>query len=610
MSIDFSARPQLINDLGNPRLGIFKYYGQPGTGDAENNPKVPFVDKDFVTSASATQVLNEFGETSVQLFLNGLYSISWFTGDATLQTSVLIGRADFVGIDASGGGGSDRVIDNVGDTSVQDEAGSLGAVFSATADSSLQYINSLAFVWNATTRDVYRPNGTDKAIEISATDVNIKHVGGTINAFNANSTSTIIKNALNRTVFSATDGTGTTLVDSLSVTDIKSDAVVNVVGGTTLNLNSSTLATLTGGTGVNIDATSGSVSITNSSASGAISLTSGSTGNITINSGNSAFVSISGGTSASLSATGNAVVSSLVGDVNLTSTASDINLLCNGASGEIAFTAGVTGQINITSGAVLNATGTSITFTGSTSADFLCSSGPVLIRGNTTLINSLSSISMTAASTSDINITSGNDIIVDTTAALGVHEFKINGTNRLVIDDAAPFFNYTNNILFNSSTSASAVNPIQVNKETNSGDANDQFMLFIRNGGSATIRMDAADALFFSPAASDIRLKSEYTELTSTLDKIAKVPVYNGKMRMPNDPSTKIQRTYFIADELKEQFPELVDNEGVEGIDDDGNKTTFLAVKRDMNEILWAAVRDAKIQIDQLRSELELLKNA
>lgn len=620
MSIDFSARPQLSNDLGAPRLGTFKYYGQPGTGDAENNPKVPFVDKDFVTSASATQVLNEFGETSVQLFLNGLYSIAWFTGDATLQTSVLIGRADFVGIDASGGGGSDRIIDNVGDTRVQDEAGSLGAVFSATTDSSLQYINSLAFVWNATTRDVYRPNGTAIAMSISATDVNIRHVGGTLNAFSASNTSTLIKNALNRTVFSTIDATGITLVDSLTSTNIESDgnasllagAMTTLQGGTGVNVaasagdivltanagdivlaNNAALGgisltsgtsgdiSLTGGTSVDLSVgTAGDINIDAGTFSGTLSLASGTTGNILINSGNSGLLSMSGGTSATLSA---------IGAANLTSTMGDVNI-STGTAGVIDLTSGTTGNIAMSSGS---------------GADFTMTSGS---SRNISLTSALD-VNITATS-GGVNIKSGgtNDIIYDTSSTSGDHIFKINGVNRLVIDDAAPFFNYTSDFLFTSATTSAGTSPLQVNKET-TGAASDRFILLIRNGANANIQMDAAGALLFSPAASDIRLKSDYSELVNTLDKVAKVAVYNGKMRMPNDPSTKIQRTYFIADELKEQFPELVDNEGVEGIDDDGSKTTFLAVKRDMNEILWAGVRDAKIQIDQLRYELEILKN-
>lgn len=630
MSIDFSARPQLSDGLGAPRLGTFKYYGQPGTGDAENNPKVPFVDKDFVTSAPATQVLDEFGETSVQLFLNGLYSIAWFTGDATLQTSVLIGRADFVGIDAAGGGGSDRVIDNVDDTRVQDEAGSLGAVFSATTDSSLQYINSLAFVWNATTRDLYRPNGVDKVIAISATDVNMIHVGGAVSAFRATNTSTLIKNALNRTVFSTIDATGITFVDSLTSTNIFSDGNVSLLAGA--------ITTLQGGTGVNIAAsagdialtanagdivlannaalggisltsgTSGDISLTGGTSvdlsvgsagdinlnagtfSGTLSLTSGTTGNISIVTGSSGLLSISGGVSASLSATGVLTLTSDLADVNISTGTAGVIDLTSGTTGNIAMSSGSGADFTMTSGDSRN-----ISLTSALGVNITATAGAVNLT----------------ATAGAVSIKSGgtNDVTYDTSSTSGDHIFKINGVNRLVIDDAAPFFNYTSNMLLNSSTTAAGTSPLQINKET-SNLANDNFIACIRNTHTANIRMDAAGGLEFSPAASDIRLKSEYTELTNTLDKIAKVPVYNGKMRMPNDPSTKIQKTYFIADELKEQFPELVDNEGVDGIDDDGTKTTFLAVKRDMNEILWAAARDAKIQIDQLRSELETLKNA
>ena len=592
MSIDFAAIPQLVDSLGKPRLGVFKYYGQPGTGDAENNPKVPFVDKDFVTSAPAAQELDQFGQTSVQLYLNGLYSIAWWTGDATLIGSELIKRADFVGIDAAGGGGSDRVIDNVNDTRVQDEAGSLGAVFSATNDSSLQYINSLAFVWNATTRDIYRPNGTDIAMNISVTDVNMTHVGGAVSAFNANDTSTQIRNALNKLVFSTTDATGITLVDSLTSTNIFSDGNVSLLAGA--------ITTLQGTTGVNVAASAGGIVLTanagdivltNNAALGGISLTSGSSGDITINTGSSGFVSIGGGTSASLNALGTVTASSFTGDINLTSTAANINLLCSAASGIINLTAGVTGSTNITGGSNLNATGTDITITGNTTVDVISSFGQATIRGASTLVKSETNV------TYDTNLTTGQ------------HIFKLGGTNRLVIEAAFPFFSYTSEFLFNSSTSNVAISALAIRKNTTSTN-NDIFVLMDRGGDSASIRMDAAGALFFSPAASDIRLKSEYTELTDTLDKIVKVPVYNGKMRLANDPSTKIQRTYFIADKLKEQFPELVDVDGVEGIDDDGNKTTFLAVKRDMNEILWSGLRDAKMQIDQLRSELELLKNA
>lgn len=130
-----------------------------------------------------------------------------------------------------------------------------------------------------------------------------------------------------------------------------------------------------------------------------------------------------------------------------------------------------------------------------------------------------------------------------------------------------------------------------IGKGTAASTANDTFVQCERGGQDGFIEMDAAGALSFSATASDRRLKSESVEITDTLDKLSRVPVYRGKMAMPGDESTVLDWTYQIADEVAAEFPEEVQGE-IDAVDTDG-KPIYQRIKRDNNLILWAALKDA-----------------
>lgn len=162
-----------------------------------------------------------------------------------------------------------------------------------------------------------------------------------------------------------------------------------------------------------------------------------------------------------------------------------------------------------------------------------------------------------------------------------------NGTETVM--DAGRF-------IFAASTATNTTVPISVTKGTPSSTADDTFFAGSRGGQSGFINMDAAGNLSFSLSASDRRLKSDYAELTGTLEKLSKVPVYRGKMAMPGDEKTVLDWTYHIADEMAAEFPELV--EGLQDAVDDEGKPIYQGIKQDKTLQLWAALGDAYSLLD------------
>ena len=149
---------------------------------------------------------------------------------------------------------------------------------------------------------------------------------------------------------------------------------------------------------------------------------------------------------------------------------------------------------------------------------------------------------------------------------------------------------------------------VDFRKGSTVGSAADTFLQFTRTGGGtevAFINMDAAGNLSFSTSVSDRRLKLDYTKITGALERLARVPVYSGKMRMPSDTNKVLDWQYHIADEMAAEFPELV--EGTQdAVDDDGNPI-YQRIKQDKTLQLWAALGDAHSLLDsQGKAILEL----
>lgn len=505
MTIDFSPIPQEINSVGDPALSFFKYYGVAGL-PAEDNPKVPFVDNDFVTSSSAEQELNQFGRTSVQLFLQGLYSIAVFTKQKDDLEAVLVYRADFVGISISAAGGTDRVIDNIGNTIVLDEAGSKGALFSATTDSSLQYLDILAFDWSSTKRTIYYPNGANTALAVSATGIN--HFSPDTNSFMQTSNTAVFIQSGGSLSQVATSTYDLTAV-SLTLDSTGGDASLNAVGG----------SVIISGDAVTIDAT---------------------------------------GTSNFSSSAGNLDLEAPAGVAKLT-------------------------------GATVN----------------IDADGSLVTVSNVLLLNAIAGDMSSAVTNGDLIFgvnTDGNDAIFNIPFN-GAFQIKKSGSTRFeVVNNFTEITGILEALHITSTTSLNNITPALVTKGTATGLANDSFMKFERGADDAFITMDSAGNLSFTASASDKRLKMDYSEVENTLDKLAKVPVYSGLMKMPGDTSIVHPWTYHIAEEMQIEFPEIVEG-GKDEIDEKGDPV-YQRIKQDKQLILWAALRDAKLEIDELRQEL------
>ncbi len=537
MSIDFSPIPQEINSVGDPALTTFKYYGIAGLL-AEENPKFPFVDNDFVTSSSAEQELDEFGRTSVQLFLQGLYSIAYFTKQKDDPESELIYRADFIGISISETGGSDRIFDNPGNTVIVDESGSKGILISATTASNLQYLDKLVFDFDAAGSNLYYPDGVSVALEINSVSVNFLSPDGI-------------------TVSQLTDGN------------------ISQSSNGTFTQSANALYSLDAGS-VNIDATSGSVSI-DASASSNFSTSSGNlklestSGNIDIQSSGEGDFICGGG----LRLEGNIV--DLVASSGLLNISSSGGLDVIGSGdlrleGNTVDLVSISGLLNISSlgGVDVVCAGKMNLRSASNDVDILSDSGNILIQGS-------SSVTLDSGSTS-VNC-DGNNVKVDTPGVM-----EVTSTNASFSQEVLKLFK-------------------------GSGAQNsDSYIEFSRSSDTSFIIMDSSGVLSFSASASDKRLKLDYSEIEGTLEKLAKVPVYSGLMKMPGDISIVLPWTYIIAEELQEEFPDLVEGDK-DAVDSDG-KPIYQQIKQDKQLILWAALRDAKIEIELIKEENEFIRNA
>jgi hypothetical protein len=114
----------------------------------------------------------------------------------------------------------------------------------------------------------------------------------------------------------------------------------------------------------------------------------------------------------------------------------------------------------------------------------------------------------------------------------------------------------------------------------------------------------------YGTISSDIRLKENILDATSKLEDIMKLRVVNFNLLGKEE-----KHIGFIAQEMQEVFPSLVDQNDTRQYDEDGNLISgledALGIKVGMEfAILVKAIQEQQSQIQELKAEIEILKQS
>ncbi len=590
MSIDVSGIYQELDEEGKPAIGYFRYYGQPGL-IAENNPKTPFIDNDFNVAASAEQELNTFGRTNVQLFLQGLYSIAVYDKQKDEIDAVLVYRADQVGIStAGGGGGTERVFDNLGNTTIVDESSTKGIVLSASANSTLNYLDSETMRWNTVDREITGGlNGTGNIVfDADAAELVTRGPTGNglirISAPAAVDTIELFSNgtlptSTSRLLLGNNSAVLGTILDTSLALGFQS-AILQVDGSNRFmelsNANGFNVVLAQGDELIEIDFSPNFFLMAINGKSLQFDTTESRFYGPVL-SADPTIVSTTTATTIEDNAVNIQTASGSNGDITIDAdSALILRGNANGGFNTIRLETPNTGQISlIASDGSIN-----MQSQGGVGKDISlnANAGGIDIDGATIDIDA----------TVDVNITSGGGAGQDITLDAGA-----DGAVSLISDDVT--MNVDTSVTVDSDYTAGTDVPFTIRKNSNNL-ATDSFIECLRVGDSddGFINMNTIGTLSFGDAASDYRLKSDYTKLSGILAKISNVSVYHGTFSKPKNLSSKHQMDYWIAHEMKQEFPGLVSGVKDE-MDLETGKPIYQSIEwsTDKEKILWAGLGEA-----------------
>jgi len=272
-------------------------------------------------------------------------------------------------------------------------------------------------------------------------------------------------------------------------------------------------------------------------------------------------------------------------------------------------TSGAGAAISFTQAMILTAAGRLLINTPTESTYQLDVNGTGRLKGGLTIIRSNTSESSI--------ITNEGNLIYNARDGFN-HVFQSNGTEiaRISSTGAATFSSsvtVNDKLLVNVSSQISA-GKINCNllggtddgmcfRNTNSGNTGSYIAFFNSANGLAGVISHTGALTVAYTTSSDYRLKENITPMTGALDIVAllKPVTYNWKIDGSNGQG-------FIAHELAEIVPEAVVGQK-DAIDKDGKikpqgiDTSFLVAT------LTAAIQEQQIQINELKAEIELLKN-
>ena len=122
--------------------------------------------------------------------------------------------------------------------------------------------------------------------------------------------------------------------------------------------------------------------------------------------------------------------------------------------------------------------------------------------------------------------------------------------------------------------------------------------------GGVNVYLNGSTATSWT-AGSDIRLKDIVSPITGALEKILNItPVY---YTWKND-ETKQLKVGLIAQEVNNYFPEVVSKPERE-VNDRGETLYWGITYSDLTSILMAAIKEQQTQINELKAEINILKN-
>ena len=515
---------------------------------------------------------------------------------------------------AEAGATSLRVIDNVSNTKIQDELGNTGITLSASTSSTLDYLNLVRMNWNSTLINMLYQGSSVQALRVEATQIKLGSPDGLSSAVVSNGS----------IVNSVASGSSTT---SLSATEF---AIVN--GGTTQSFNSTSVS-LTSPNSETVLVLDDAGFLVNDQSSTALLLLKGSNAELVANGGDGIRVS-SSTVNVQKNNNGLTITSTNLNigyDTNAGLTVSDTESKLESPDTNKSITIDDT-DLDLNSDTEIGITSTAGTTLINSETFINCS-------GNTTIDSDLSTTILTRGvggiliqsfeDDSDIEIKSDNDIRF--TLGLGAEYHVLGstadgtGTRVLYQCDACDFAvnnfsctssggidlvnNASSAILLHSASGGASFPSVIISKNTQIID-NDVFLSFKRTANTSFIQMDNVGGLAFNPASSDRRLKSEYSVIEGVLERVSKAKVYRGdylSVVKKGDNFTVHDKLYFIADELQDQFPELV--MGDRGaVDSDSNpvyQTVEHGTKKEM--LMWAALGEANERLVIQQSQIDIL---
>lgn len=633
MTILVNVNIQFVDESGKPFAAGLYYFGDPDV-DPVTNPKAVFSDPALSIELPNPQVLDARGA-----FQQPIYRPS--SDYSHKLDDVLVNQIFLVANDsAATSTASNRVQDNVNDTTILDEGGNPGLILTtlnidpdsiATQllhnndvflqgddDDTTLFDSSGNVVFNATINPsdltTIGVNGNLTPIRITVDDTKIFAPGAGGAAFSLEITSGQTNfgtdgnlNAIEITdsrvrVVAATDNgiafesiAGTTKLGTAAHPNAFVINQTEVIIRNPLSSGTEAIRVIDGETTIsantNVDAIKVTTADMNFGVTGNTSAIFIASNQVTIDTSDT--LTLGGQTSVNITASTNVNAIRITSGSTLISAPDDNQafLASNGGTN-------ISGGSNLDAIVILNssvtiATNGGLSLTAETGNFNLTST----LGTGTVQCNGLMAISSTTSSTSILAQTSVN---ITSTASL----ITLNATTSNINCNVNTFLEV------DSAETVIGEAPVRIEKSSVSNANLDLMMKFDRNNGATDCGgieiNNLSQPSFQNP--SDRRLKLNYAPVENMLAKVRNVTIYEGDKYLNGESGETAHGIYRIADDMQVEFPLKVSGTPNE-VDGDGNPV-YQNMSTGADDILWAALSEAAALIEDLETRISSLEEA